>query len=92
MSQGQADLADLGVERRGRARQRQRPVGVVEDVHEADVAGGGRGDHPRGRGGKRFDAGSLGRGLDQLAQQRQLTVGVDEVANRVGWRLPGRHW
>ena len=80
----QPDLADLGVERRRRPGQRQRAVAVVEDVHEADVGGGGRGDHPGGRGGQRFDAGAAGRGLDQLAQQRELAVGVDEVANGVG--------
>ena len=57
---------------------------VVEDVHEADVGGGGRGDHPGRRGGQRFDARAAGRGLDQLAQQRELAVGVDEIANGVG--------
>ena len=84
LPQRQPDLADLGVERRSRTRERQRPVGVVEHVHEAHVAGGGGGDHPRGRGGERLDAGPFRRGLDQLAQQREFAVGVDEVAHRVG--------
>ena len=65
-AQGQPDLADLAVERRRRPGQRQRPVAVVEDVHEADVGGGRRGDHPGGRGGERFDAWAAGRRLDEL--------------------------
>ena len=81
LPQRQPDLADLGVERGRRPGERQRPVGVVEHVHEAHVAGGGRGDHPRRRGGERFDAGPLRGGLDQLAQQREFAVGVDEVAD-----------
>ena len=88
----QPDLADLRIERRSRTGERQRPVGVVEHVHEAHVAGGGCGDHPRGRGGQRFDAGPLRRGLDQLAQQCEFPVGVDEVAHRVGGVAAGLHW
>ena len=92
LAQRQPDLAHLGVERRRRARERQRPVAVVEDVHEAHVAGGGGGDHPRRRGGQWLDAGPLGRGLDQFAQQREFAVGVDEVANRVRGTGAGAHW
>ena len=47
------------------------------------------------RGGERFDAGAAGRGLDQLAQQREFAVGVDEVANGVGARRASArraHW
>ena len=94
-AQRQPDLADLAVERRCRPGQRQRPVAVVEHVHEADVGGGGRGDHPGGRGGERFDAWAAGCRLDQLPQQRELTIGVDEIANGVGaQRVPARrtHW
>ena len=93
--QRQPDLADLLVERRCRPGQRQRAVAVVEDVDEADVGGGGRGDHPGRRGGEGLDAGAAGRGLDQLAQQRELTVGVDEIANGVGAQrtsADGAHW
>ena len=87
LPQRQPDLADLAVERRRRAGQRQRAFGVVEHVHEADVGAGGRGDHPRRRRGERLDAGPAGRGLDQLAQQGQFAVGVDEVADGVrAWR------
>ena len=93
-AQRQPDLADLAVERRRRPGQRQGPVAVVEDVHEADVGGGGRGDHPGGRGGERFDAGAAGCRLDQLPQQRELAVGVDEIANGVGAtaRAGRTHW
>ena len=65
---------------------------VVEHVHEADVGGRGRGDHPGRRRGERLDAGTAGRGLDQLAQQRQLAVGVDEVADRVRAATGLRSW
>ena len=75
LAQRQPDLADLGVERRGGPGQRQRPLGVVEDVHETHIAVGGGGDDPRGRGGQRLHPGSAGGGLDQLAQQRQFAVG-----------------
>ncbi len=92
LAQRQPDFSHLGVERRRRARERQRPVAVVEDVHEAHVAGGGRGDHPRRRGGQRLDPGPLGRGLDQFAQQREFAVGVDEVADRVRGTGAGAHW
>ena len=87
LAQRQPDLADLGVERRCRTGQRQRPVGVVEHVDEAHIAGGGGGDHPGRRRGQGFDAGSARRGLDQLAKQSELAIGVDEIANGVGATL-----
>jgi hypothetical protein len=96
LPQRQPDLAHLGVERRCRTRERQRPLGVVEHMHEADVAGGGGGDHPGGRRGQRFDAGAFRGGLDQLAQQREFAVGgqlvLAEIAYRVGRTGSCAHW
>ena len=94
LTQRQPDLSDLAVERRRRPGQRQRPLGVVKHMHEADVARGGGGDHPRCRRGQRFHPRAAGGRLDQLAQQREFAVGVDEIADRVGRPGSARwpHW
>ena len=87
---GSRILPTSRVERRRRAGQRQRALGVVEHVHEADVGGGGRGDHPGRRRGQRLDAGAAGRGLDQLPQQGQFAVGVDQSRTAFGLAGVGR--
>ena len=67
-------------------------VGVVEHMHEAHIACGGGGDHPRRRRGERFDAWTFRCGLDQLAQQCKFAVGIDEVADGIGRAGSGCHW
>ena len=90
LAQRQPDAADLPVERRGGAGQRERAAAVVQHVHEAHVGGRCVDDELGDTGSERAELRAGRDRLDDADEQRVLPLGVGQPQPVGHRKIPSR--